>query len=451
MPVSLGEKVGYGLGDMACNIVFSSVYMYLTIFYTDTFGISAGAAGVIFFVSRFIGAVTDPMMGAIVDKNQFKDGKFRPYIKWGIFPFILAIFVVFSTPSLSYTGKVIYAFFTYNFLMVVFTMISIPYGSLTSAMARDTGELTSITSVRMFFANLSSVAVAFFVPTLNQFFAARYTPAQSYQLTMLVLAVLGGVLLYVTYKTTRERITLPKNAGKAAFTDILTLFKDNRPLVVMCALFLCNFGIITIIGGASSYYVTYNMGRPDLLRWFMLLGNLPAFFIMPFLPWLALKLGKKPLLYLTTVFYMITILSIYYLPPENVALVFAVRLLAAAAACVSSGYIWALVPELIVYGEYKSGKRLSGLVYAMISFFFKIGMALGGIVLGFCLEYFRYVPNAARQSPEALNGILLLMSVMPAVILAVTIYFIKLYELDEKRYAEVLAVVVERERLLNEG
>ncbi|MCL2009142.1 MAG: MFS transporter [Synergistaceae bacterium] len=450
MPIGLGEKIGYGLGDMACNIVFASVYMYLTIFYTDVFGLSAGVVGIIFFISRFVDAITDPLMGTIVDKNQFKDGKFRPWIKWGIFPFIMGIYMVFSTPDLPEVGKIIYAFVTYNFLMIVYTMVNIPYGSLTSAMARDTGELASITSIRMFFANLTGVLVAFFVPTLNNYFAARYTPAQSFQYTAVILAALGGIMLFITYVSTRERIVLPKNAEKVAFADILTLFKTNRPFVVMCVLFLCHFGIMTIVGGASAYYVKYNMGREDLTRWFMLLGNLPALAIMPFIPWMVVKFGKKPLLYMSTVLYMVTILSIYYIPASNVPLIFIIRLLAAAASCIASGYIWALIPELIVYGEYTSGKRFSGQIYAMIGFFFKMGMAMGGIFLGFFLEYFKYVPDAAQQPPEALHGILLLMSVVPAIILVVAVYMIKLYELDEKRYAEVLEVVVERERQLNE-
>jgi GPH family glycoside/pentoside/hexuronide:cation symporter len=323
-------------------------------------------------------------------------------------------------------------------------MINIAYGALTSGMTRDQNQLTSISSVRMFFANFASVLVAFGVPTITEFFGKNHSQGTSYQLTMLVMSLLGGVLLLITYYGTKERIIMPTSAEKIRFIDIKELLKDNKPMVIMCALYVLHFAVMTIGSAAGTYFMTYNIGRPDLLKYYMLLGNLPAFAVMPLLPFLVRKLGKKMVLYLATFIYIVGLVSLYFIPSQMVGLLFTMKLLSAVGG-VGLGLTWAMVPEIIVYTEYKSGKRMSGSVYALIGFFFKIGMAAGGIVLGFFLQIFHYQPNQV-QGAASLNGIALLVSLIPALLLFVSLFLVKQYELDEKRYAEVVKVVEERER-----
>ena len=140
------EKIAYGLGDTASNIVFQTVMLFLSFFYTDIFGISPAIVGTLFLVVRIFDAVTDPLMGALTDRTNSKYGKFRPYLLWLSIPFGLISILAFTTPDLSDQGKVIYAFVTYGLLMAAYTAINIPYSALGGVLTADPKERVSVQS-----------------------------------------------------------------------------------------------------------------------------------------------------------------------------------------------------------------------------------------------------------------------------------------------------------------
>lgn len=162
--ISMVEKVGYASGDFACNLIYATVSTYLLFFYTDIFGLPAATAGTMFLVVRIIDALADPFIGTIVDRTNSRFGRFRPYLLFGAFPFVILAILCFTTPDFSDMGKLIYAYITYVGLSLTYTMINVPYGALTSAMTRNNQEVVSITSVRMLFANLGGLVVAFLFP-----------------------------------------------------------------------------------------------------------------------------------------------------------------------------------------------------------------------------------------------------------------------------------------------
>jgi glycoside/pentoside/hexuronide:cation symporter, GPH family len=445
--VSMVEKVGYASGDLACNLIYATVSTYLLFFYTDVFGLSAAAAGTMFLVVRIVDALADPFIGTIVDRTNSRFGRFRPYLLFGAFPFAILAILCFTTPDFSDMGKLIYAYITYVGLSLTYTTINVPYGALTSAMTRNNQEVVSITSVRMFFANLGGLIVAFFVPVLSTYLRdTTGNAALGWQLTMGILGIIGACLLIFCFKSTKERVTLQKSEEKVKFSDIFEQFRVNRPLVVLSIFFIIIFGVNSISNSVGIYYVTYNMGREDLVKWYGLLGSLPALIILPFIPRMNKWLGKKKLLNFALALNIIGLLALLVVPPSNVFLVLLCRLIAAAGSLTAGGYMWALIPETIEYGEYKTGKRMGGLIYAIIGFFFKFGMALGGIVPGLVLDKFGYVANQV-QTPEALTGILITTTVIPVIFLILAMIDINFYNLDEKKYAKIVRELENRDKV----
>lgn len=439
------EKVGYASGDLACNLIYQTVSTYLLFFYTDVFGISAAAAGTMFLIVRAIDALSDPFIGILVDKTNSRFGKFRPYLLFGAVPFALLAILCFTTPNFTGSGKLVYAYITYTALSVLYTCINVPYGALTSAITRDSKEVVDLTSIRMVFANLGGLIVAFGVPLLAGAISESTSKATGWQATMTIMGIAGALLLLYCFRNTKERVQVKEVHGKIKFADIFEQFRVNRPLVVLCTFFILIFGINSISNSVGIYYVTYNVGRPDLVKWYGLLGSLPALIILPFLPVLNKKLGKKNLMRVSLSLTIVGTLALLVIPPTAIPLILTARLLAAAGSLIAGGFMWALIPETIEYGDYKTGKRLGGLIYAMIGFFFKFGMALGGIVPGLVLQQFGYVADQV-QTPHALTGILITTAAIPAVLLAVALIIINFYELDEKRYAEVVKALEMREK-----
>ncbi|HCO80885.1 MULTISPECIES: MFS transporter [Bacillus] len=445
--IRMSEKVGYASGDFACNLIYATVSTYLLFFYTDVYGLSAAAAGTMFLVVRAIDALADPFIGAMVDRTNSRFGRFRPYLLFGALPFAVLAILCFTTPDFSEMGKLIYAYITYVGLSLTYTFINVPYGALTSAMTRNNQEVVSITSVRMLFANLGGLVVAFFVPFLATFLGdTTGNTALGWQITMAFLGVLGGGLLIFCFKSTNERVTLQKPEEKIKFSDLFVQLRVNRPLVVLSIFFIIIFGVNSISNSVGIYYVTYNLGREDLVKWYGLIGSLPALMVLPFIPKLHKLLGKKKLLNYSLLLNIVGLLALLVIPPSQITLILIFRLVAAAGSITAGAYMWALIPETVEYGEYKTGKRMGGLIYAVIGFFFKFGMALGGIVPGLVLDRFGYIANQV-QTPEALLGILITTTVIPVCLLILAMVDINFYNLDEEKHKKVVRELENRDKV----
>ncbi|MBD7911865.1 MULTISPECIES: MFS transporter [Clostridium] len=450
LKIKMKEKIGYASGDLASNLIYQTISIYLLFFYTNVFGLSAAQAGVMFLVVRFIDAINDPIIGTLVDKTNTRFGRFRPYLLYGAAPFAVLAFLCFTTPNFSETGKLIYAYVTYVGLSITYTCINVPYGALTSAITDDNQEVVSLTSVRMFFANLGGVIVSYFVPVLSGYFSKSFGLSGGWQITMGILGIAGAILLLFCFSSTKERVKSVNQDHKIKFSDLFEQFKTNRPLVVLSIFFVLIFGINSINSSIGIYYVTYNVGRPDLVQWYTVLGSLPAFICIPLIPKINKKIGKKALLNISLAITVIGTLSLLIIPTDMVGLILISRVITAIGSLTAGAFMWALIPETIEYGEYVTGKRLSGLIYAIIGFFFKCGMALGGAVPGIILGNFGYVANQA-QSSHALTGILITATIVPAILMVLALIDINFYNLDDKKYKEIAANLKERAELNIEG
>ena len=440
--ISLKEKVGYATGDLACNFIYQTVSSFLLFFYTEVFGISAIAAGFMFLVVRLFDAVIDPLIGTVVDKTNTKYGRFRPYLLYGAFPFAGVAILCFTTPAFSEPMKLVYAYVTYILLSVTYSFVNIPYAALTSAITQDNKEVVSLTSIRMLFSNTGGLIVSFGVPLLAGIFTnVTGKTSTGWQITMSIMGILGALILIYCFLNTQERVQIDHSEeAKINVKDIFSQLKANRPLIIICLFFILNFGVNSIVNSVGIYYVTYNVARPDLVKWYGLMGTLPALILMPLMPLMYKWMGKKKLLFTALSFKAIGLIALFIIPATMVPLVFAGRLIAALGTITAGAFTWALIPETIDYGQYKTGKRASGVIYALVGFFFKFGMAIGGIIPGLILAKFGYVANHA-QTPIALHGILFTMTIIPAIFVIIELVAIFFYNLDEKEHKRVLSAL----------
>lgn len=434
------QRVGFGSGDLAQNLIYQTVSMYLLIFYTNVFGISAAAAGVMFLIVRIIDVIWDPIVGAFVDKHNPKSGKYRSYLILGGIPLTGFAILCFWN---GFSGSLFYAYVTYVGLSMLYTLVNVPYGALNASLTRDTDEITKLTSVRMFMANLGGLAVGYGIPVLVKLLSPdgkinSSVSGNAWFITMTIYALTGLALLIFCFTQTKERVVMDKKETEdVKVSDLWVEFKRNRPLRILAFFFITAFAMMAIGNSAGSYYMIYNVQAPDMLPYFMALGSIPAFIFMPMVPAIKRAIGKKQMFYvfLSVAILGMALLYIVSIVPSlksQVWLILVAQFIKSTGVIVATGYMWALVPEVISYGEHTTGKRISGIVNALTGIFYKAGMALGGVVPGLVLAFVDFnKDDEVSQSVFAQQGILWLVAVIPAILLIIAMFIISKYELED--------------------
>lgn len=447
------QRIGFGSGDLAQNLIYQTVSMYLLIFYTNVFGISAAAAGIMFLIVRIVDVIWDPIVGAFVDKHNPKFGKYRSYLVLGGIPLTGFAILCFWN---GFSGSLLYAYITYVGLSMLYTLINVPYGALNASLTRDTDEITKLTSVRMFMANLGGLAVGYGIPILVKLFSSdgkinSPESANAWFITMTIYAIAGLTLLIFCFTQTKERVVMAeKETENVKVSDLWIEFKHNRPLRILAFFFITAFAMMAIGNSAGSYYMIYNVQAPDMLPYFMALGSIPAFIFMPMVPAIKRAIGKKQMFYVfltVAIIGMALLYAISVIPAlkTQVWLVFIAQFIKSTGIIVATGYMWALVPEVISYGEHTTGKRISGIVNALTGIFYKAGMALGGVVPGLVLAFVGFdKDNEVTQSASAEQGILWLVAVIPAILLLLAMFIISRYELEDNVIDKINMEIEER-------
>ena len=434
------QRIGFGSGDLAQNLIYQTVCMYLLIFYTNVYGLKPEVAAVMFLIVRIVDVIWDPLVGAFVDKHSPRWGKYRTYLITGGIPLTGFAILCFWN---GFSGSLLYAYVTYVGLSMCYTLINVPYGALNASLTRDTNEITVLTSVRMFLANLGGLAVAYGIPIIVKILSPdgkinSTESANAWFITMGIYAIAGLILLVFCFSQCKEQVVMnEKETSNVRVSDLWIEFKRNRPLRILAFFFITAFAMMAIGNSAGSYYMIYNVHAPDMLPYFMALGSIPAFIFMPMVPAIKRHIGKKQMFYFflsVAIIGMALLYAISMIPAfrTQIWLVLVAQFIKSTGVIVATGYMWALVPEVISYGEYKHGKRISGIVNALTGIFYKAGMALGGVVPGLVLAFSGFdQTNEVAQSPMAEQGILWLVAIIPASLLILAMFVISKYELDD--------------------
>ncbi|TYK66408.1 glycoside-pentoside-hexuronide (GPH):cation symporter [Colwellia echini] len=432
--ISVREKIAYGLGDTASNIIFQTVMMFLLLFYTDVVGLSPAVVGTMFLFVRVIDAITDPIMGNLADKTRTKWGQFRPYLLWLALPFALISILAFTTPDLSGDNKVIYAFVTYTLLMIAYTAINIPYCGLGGVITADAKERVTVQSYRFVFGMLGGVIVAAATMPMVEWFG-QGDSAKGYQLTMVAMSSLGVVLFLLCFLGTKERVAPPEDQDASMKVNLMSLWKNDQWRILCIAAFYLLTGQVLRLTLAV-YYVKYFLGREDLITSFLTLGVIASMLGCAVAQPLAKRVCKiKAYIALQSISAAICLLS-FFIASDQIVVAFIAFIAWKFFLDMASPLLWAKMADTIDYGHKKTGIRVTGLVYSGVIFFIKMGVAIGGALAGWLLTFYGYQADI-EQTEATKHGLLLSFTLFPALGSIAVAWVMRNYTLTEQKVVDI--------------
>ncbi|MEP6833367.1 MAG: MFS transporter [Gemmatimonas sp.] len=481
--LSVVEKAGYSLGDAAANFVFMTMILFQLNFYTDTLGIGAAAAGTMLLVGRLWDAFFDPMMGVLADRTNTRWGKFRPWVLWTAIPWGVVMVLAYTVPDFAPTGRLVWACLTNILLMTLYSMNNTPYSALGGVMTGDSKERTSLSSYRFVAAMLAQLIVGgFTLPLVAKF--GQGNNAKGWQMTMGLWAVVCVVFFVITFLTTKERIVPEARQKTDAKGDFKSLL-DNGPWIAMFVLTLSHFVFVAMQGGTTFYYFQYYVDKDALFTFLQKYGmamtdtsgvwnslldklglvlnadrsNLSSVGFSLFnisgkivtvcgviaSVYLSTKFGKRAVAIIGFSLATILMAGFILLPSNAIGATFLLEWARSLAYAPTIPLIWAMFADVADYAEWKTGRRITGLVFATILFALKTGLSLGGAIAGWVLSGYGYVANVA-QSEHALLGIRMTISVYPALFLVVVVLCLFSYKITKPLNLQIQNELAERRR-----
>lgn len=429
--LSFKEKLGYGMGDAGCNMIGGAIMLFLNYFYTDVFGLAPALVGILLLSVRVLDAVSDPIMGAIADRTQSRWGRFRPWLLWVSVPYVLFSVLMFTTPDWSYENKVIYAFVTYFLMSLAYTAINIPYCSLGGVITNDPGERVSCQSYRFVMVGIATLILSLSLLPLAEWFGGD-NKARGYQMAMSVMAVIGLFMFLFCFATVRERIkpAVPSNDDLKA--DLKDVWKNDQWVRILLLTF-CNVCPGFIRMAATMYYVTWVMQQSTTFAtMFISLGVIGMMIGSTLAKLLTDRWCKLKVFFWTNIVLAIFSTSFYFLDPHATLLVVIAYFVLNIFHQIPSPLHWSLMADVDDYGEWKTGKRITGISFSGNLFFLKVGLAVAGAMVGFLLSLYGYDAGAKQQSATAVNGIVLLFTVIPGVGYLITAGVVRLLKVDRQ-------------------
>lgn len=459
--IKLKEKIGYGLGDMASSMFWKLFGAYLMIFYTDVFGLPAAVVGTMFLVTRIWDSAFDPIVGVIADRTNSRWGKFRPYLLWLAVPFGIIGVLTFVTPDWNPAGKLIYAYITYSLMMMIYSAINVPYASLLGVMSPDPKERNTLSAYRMTFAYIGSfIALLLFMPLVN-FFSGNSKDLSDQQtgwtMAVVVIAILCIALFFGCFAWTKERVKPIKEVQNPLKEDLKDLFR-NRPWWILLGAGVAALVFNSIRDGATVYYFKYFVVEEDyatvsfwgmsfvLSGLYLALGQAANIIGVIVAAPVSNRIGKRN----TYMWAMIvaTALSIifYWFDKEDLVWMFVFQVLISICAGSIFPLLWSMYADCADYSELKTGNRATGLIFSSSSMSQKFGWAIGTAVTGWLLGFFGFQANAV-QSEEAISGIKMFLSLLPAIGTVLSVIFISMYPLTEKKMKDITTALKHKRQL----
>ena len=451
--VTLKEKVAYGFGDMASSMFWKLFGMYLLFFYTDIFGLAASAVGTMFLITRIWDTLFDPVVGTLADRTTSRRGKFRPYILYIAIPFGIIGVLTFTTPDLSANGKLIYAYITYSAMMMIYSLINVPYASLLGVISPDAKERNTLASFRMAFAFAGSLIALALIEPLVTLFSKGTNIKTGWQMAVAVIAVICVLLFLGCFAGVKERVQPIREEKHSLKADIADL-THNRPWwILLCA------GIMALIfnsirDGATLYYFKYFIQNIEAFKLgdtsitystlYLIVGQGANIIGVILASPVANRTGKKNTYMGAMLIASILSILFYWLGREQLVLIFVFQFVISICAGIIFPLLWSMYADIADYSEWKTGRRATGLIFSSSSMSQKFGWTIGGALTGWLLDGFGFKANEVQGS-SAQTGILLMLSFLPAMGSILSILFIALYPLSENRVAEI-AIALEQQR-----
>mgnify|MGYP000554308036 FL=1 len=444
--LTLKEKVGYACGDVASNFYWRVFDVFLFIFYTDVFGLHPAAVGTMMLVTRLIDAFSDPLMGALADRTQTKFGKFRPYLLWGIIPIAAAGVLTFTVPDLDDSGKLMWAYATYIFMMLAYTFINVPYGALLGIVTGNSQDRTTLTSFRFIGAFSGGSLVAYLTPKLVEYFG-QGNEAFGWQLTMGLYGGVAAILFLLTFLSTKERIAPPKEQKTPILQDIKDL-TQNKPWVILFSLALIIMMTISLRGSTGTFYFKYFVEREDLIGSFSFAYMIALAVGAASTPIMTKFIDKRRLLMILMT--AVTILSVlfYFVPKDQIMLMYLLQIAIGFTLGPKSPLVFSMYADTADFSEWKHGRRATAMVFSAAAFAQKLGGAIAGAMIGWLLASMGYIANQV-QSNDSQAGIVLLMTLIPAGFAALSVFVVRFYALSDSAVIDIQHDLAQRKSMTN--
>ncbi|MCL9643800.1 MFS transporter [Rahnella victoriana] len=447
--LQLKEKIGYGMGDAGSCMIWSVLALYLTWFYTDVYGLSPAVVGTLFLVIRVFDAFSDPIMGAICDRTQTRWGKFRPWLLWMALPFGLGAILMFTTPDLSLNGKIIYAWVTYLIMSLIYTAINIPYCSVAGVITLNQKERLGCLSWRFFLNGLATLIVSSSILPLTDWLG-NGSRASGFQLTMAIMGGAATLMFLFCFSSIKERVVSVK-CGDSLLKDLKDIAKNDQWLLMISITFLNVFPAF-IRGAVTIYYATYVMqASVGFITFFMALGvacnMLGSVIAKP----LTDRFDKVKLFRIINIILGILSFALWFVDPKSLVPLITLFVIINTLHLIQSGPIlWAMMSDVDDYGDWKFGKRMTGISFAGNLFMLKMGLAVAGAIVAWILSYTGYIANKPQQNTQTLQGIIIMFSLLPMVSYFVSAFMVRYFKLNNA-VLERIKVDLAKRQLENGG
>ena len=462
--LSILEKFGYSLGDLAANLVFQTLMTYLAYFYTDIYGLNSTDATAIMFIVGTVAAFGfNPIIGALADRTNSKWGKFRPWILYTSIPLGIISVMAFSTPNFSYEGKVVYAVITYTLLLLLYASSNLPYSALSGVITGNMKERNSISSYRFVAVMFAQFFVqVFMLPII--IYAGAGDKAIGIEIVMTWLAVIGTIMLLITFFTTKERIVPTEEQKSSLYEDLQDLI-TNRPWLIMLILTTLTFISLAMKGGSYVYYfenyidestltlfispildfltsVGINFFGNDAVSAGFGLFNAGGIIFMIFgismSKLLADRYGKRNIFALFLFISTIFIILFYFFDKSSVELMFGSQILHGFFYGITIPLLWAMIADVADFSEWKNNRRATAIIFSAMMVGLKLGLTIGGGLVVQILGNYGYEANKElAQSEHVVQGVKLLVSIYPAIPFLIGIVLLFFYEIDKKMETQI--------------
>ena len=460
--LSVKEKIGYSLGDLAANLVFQTLVSWIAYYYLNIYGLKPEHATMLTLVVGLVAAFAfNPVMGAIADRTNTRWGKFRPWILWTAIPLGIVSLLAFKTPDFSYQGKVIYAVVTYALLLMLYAANNLPYSALSGVITGDMKERNSMGAYRF----VAVMFAQFFVQVFMYNFiikAGGGTDAASKAIgiskVMTVLAIIGSVMLIICFLTTKERI-VPRLEQKSSLKEDLTDLFKNKPWVIMLIVTILVFITLALKGGSYVYYFE-NYVDKDALTSFLepfkkflptfendtslglgvfngggiLVGLVGIMLSQKF----ANKYGKRNVfmasLFISTLF----IIFFYFFPPKSIGIIFGTQLLHGFFYGISTPILWTMIADVADFSEWKNNRRATAIIFSAMMVGLKAGLSIGSSLITWILGQYHYDSHSLTgQTDTAITGTKMLVSIYPAIPFLIAVALLFFYEINKAKEMQI--------------
>ena len=431
------EMFGHAIAGFGQNLIFGLWSSYMMVFYTDIFGITAGAASIIMLFTRIWDGINDPMMGTIADHTRTKWGRYRPWLLFMSPVIVIFLVLNFSSPDLSPTLKVVYAAITYVMMSMAFTAVDVPFWTMPAAMSSDVQKRSKIISFSRMSTTLATTVLGVIaIPLINAL--GNGDKAKGYMLTALVVGVIGAMFYLIGFANIREHVQ-PVPNQKITLKSSVKAITQNKPLLLLlCCGLLGNIGTM-LKQGMVIYYVKNCVGSESLIPIFSLLFVPGMFLGLVIAPMFTKKFDSKTVFIGSRVFGIIVDVVFFFAGFENIPLVMFLYALTSIPLGMSSVVSATMLTNTIEYAEWKFGNRQEGLISSTQTLTAKIGMALSAGVTGIVLEIANYVPNhVTPQTQNMIHGAFTLFCAGIGVLAIIPMLFNKFTDKEHEKIVKEL-------------